>query len=475
MQPRRQPNFGQEIAERRKRPRTFQLFALLTALVLVAAACGSTGTDSVATTAEPGAGDTTPNTQADTGGTETTATTEADTGDPDPVTLSLLHSYSLDDPRGPIMEEIIQTVMDENPWITFDVEILPGIDIPPKVSLLYVGEEEPDVVLVNLKTDTIAWWKDGISVPVTEFVQDWDVPTLNETSTNQYTFEDDLIAIPYEGFTWPIWYNTAILEEAGVGIPTTIDELKAAIPAIIDAGYAPFTAAGADWPGHALWNLVVSLYMTDQDIMDVYPVGGFADNEGAVKGMDLWVELRDMGFFSELTQGLDRDAMRDEFFAGEAAMMLSGAWSFEFAPEDMRADIELGGFPLPADTVRDRPVMFGGYDAKGVFVTRNGSEPDKLAAIQKFVEVMYRPEVVGQFVESGMLPPTSNAQFDQAALNELFVKSLDLPGQTELAINSSAYRNEEVGNPAYLTVTEIAFDNGVSAQEILEAFDNLFE
>lgn len=53
----------------------------------------------------------------------------------------------------------------------------------------------------------------------------------------------ELQAFPYSGFLWPVWYNTRILDEAGLEIPTTTDELIAAAQALREADKTPSAAS----------------------------------------------------------------------------------------------------------------------------------------------------------------------------------------------------------------------------------------
>jgi len=436
-----------------------RLVALLLALALVVAACGSDDGGSTDTTAP---GDT-PVTTDDGGTTEDTMA---------PVTLNVLHNWGADSAKGPVLQSVFEGFMAEHPNITVTDEILTDLEIPTKVETAFIGGEEPDIVFSNRFPQTQLWVQDGIAIDVRPLLEEWsfESPFVDQGLESMTDADGALLAFPLEGFTWPVWYNTAILDEAGVGVPQSIDEMLAAIPAIRDAGFEPFVAAGADWPGAQLFELIMSTQMTNEEIRSVYQSGDFLGSANAVKGAELFVELRDAGLFSDISRGSDFGSMNESFFAGEAAMMHGGSWSFADSPPDLADEIALGGFPIAGDSPRSQPVMYGGFEAKGVWITRNGSE--KLDAVESFVEYLFRPSVIAQFVEdSAMVPSIADVPVDESALNPLFNESLQL--DTEVAQLPDNYMPASVYDARFAAL-QIAFDPSASAQDILTALSDLY-
>jgi multiple sugar transport system substrate-binding protein len=243
----------------------------------------------------------------------------------------------------------------------------------------------------------------------------------------------------------------------------TTDELIEVANQLRAAGKQPFVVGGGDWTGMFFFQLVVESMLTNEETWQVLGDGDWT-NPNAVKGVELFVNLRDAGVFVDGIEGLDFATMNEMYFSGEAAMIHAGAWSFGEAPEDLRDDIVLGGFPLPEGSPHQSPVIYSAFTAKGIWITRNGTE--KLDAIRRFVEFIYQPEMIARFVEqAGMTPPLKEVPVDEAALNSLFVQSLDMP--VDVVMTQDLVVPPAVA-PEFERITKLAFVPGTTAEQILE-------
>jgi multiple sugar transport system substrate-binding protein len=211
------------------------------------------------------------------------------------------------------------------------------------------------------------------------------------------------------------------------------------------------------------FQLVVESMLTNEETWQVMGDGDWT-NPNAVKGVELFAQLRDAGVFVDGVEGLDFATMNEMFFSGGAAMIHAGAWSFGEAPDDLRDDIVLGGFPLPEGSPHQNPVIYSAFTAKGIWITRNGLE--KLDAIRRFVQFIYQPEMIARFVEqAGMTPPLKDVPVDESALNSLFVQSLDMP--VDVVMTQDLVVPPAVA-PEFERITKLAFVPGTTPEQILE-------
>ena len=185
-----------------------------------------------------------------------------------------------------------------------------------------------------------------------------------------------------EGYTWPIWYNTSVFKAAGVAIPTTTDQLIAAAAKINAAGDSPVIASGSDGMGQYLFTLIVQSMMTDAEAAKALG-GGDWTIPSAVKGVQLFTQLRDAKVFVNGIEGIDFAGANTKYFEGKTAMSHFGAWSFGDAPKDLLPNIQLGGFPLPAGSPHKAPIYYSAFTAKGIWITPNGAA--KIDAVKKFI------------------------------------------------------------------------------------------
>ena len=156
-----------------------------------------------------------------------------------------------------------------------------------------------------------------------------------------------VVGFPFEGFTWPMWYNTKILKAAGVDIPKTVDDLIAAAPKIRAAGYEPLAAGGADSSGYAIFTIITQLPMTDDQMHTIYGKGTFLTDPLAQQGIELFTKVRDAGVFAKSSAGLDEPAANQLFFSEKAAMIFEGSWSYASLPA---STIAVSGSPSPPDS-----------------------------------------------------------------------------------------------------------------------------
>jgi multiple sugar transport system substrate-binding protein len=411
------------------------------------------------------------------GGTQATAPTEpapeATSAPAEKVTLTIWHNWGPDDAKGAPLQSIFADFMAANPDIIIADEVYVDADIPLKVETASVANQEPDLVFVQRVGSPITWTDSGVALPVNDYISDWGFNGLFKPSAlAEYTLADGKIqAFPLEGYTWPIWYNTKIFDTAGVAIPTTTDELIAAAAAIRAAGFQPVIASGVDDMGAYLFTLIMQSAMTDDEAIQCMGQGDWSV-PNCIKGVELFVQLRDAGVFVDGVEGIDYGAAEEQFGTGKVAICHYGAWAFaDPAMLPLNPDVQLGGFPLPAGSPHSAPVYYSAYSAKGIWITPNGAA--KIEAVKKFIQFIYQPSMMARLVEqAGMTPPLIDVPVDASMLNSLFVQSLNMPA--EVAMTPDDYRPPAVGTD-FSRISQEAFAPGTTAEKILADLTAAYE
>ena len=240
------------------------------------------------------------------------------------VTLSIIQDWAATDPKGPAQTKAFDDFQKANPNIHLDVSTFSDVDADTtKVPTLFLADQEPDLVFAGLWAPTLNWLEKGIAVPVNDYLTQWGLADkFSDTAIKSFTTNDGkLQAFPVEGWNWPIMYNKAIFDKAGVPIPTTTDELIADVPKLKATGAQVWAAAGGGGEGHALMLGIIQSAMTDDEIKDVFHNGGFSTNADAKKGVELFVALRDAGVFQDGAAGLDAPHANQTYYDGKAAMV----------------------------------------------------------------------------------------------------------------------------------------------------------
>jgi multiple sugar transport system substrate-binding protein len=306
-----------------------------------------------------------------------------------------------------------------------------------KVADLYetsvLAGQEPDIMVTNLVEKSTGWVDNGVAVPVDTYLDEWGLRSRVKPDALQEwrNAKGEVQGFPYSGFTWPVWYNTALLAKAGVtSPPTTTDELIAAAAKLRAAKIGPMAVGGSDWSGHKVFLQIIQQYLTPEGARTRFAKGGYCADPAAMKGIDLFVQLRDGGVFLDDSQGYTADLMNSAFYNGDAAIMAAGSWAFTNTPGPVAATTTLGGFPVPPGGTYTKPTVMQGGTATGMFISPKGAA--KADAVKAFVQTMYDPATVADFVSRAGLVPALTTTGDTKASSPLLEQAVtQLPAHVD--------------------------------------------
>lgn len=404
--------------------RTRRLVALAVTLGLVAAACGGSDdsadgdTDAPTTTVAPddgddggGDGDGPDDTTDDDGPGDGATTTVAPLPEPDPGSdlAALCPVDALDGASGPVTIDF---------WHSMTVELEETLSAlvadynasqdRVQVNLVFQGSynESLDKFQTALRGGTrpsiIQLEETALQLGIDS---EAFVPMQACVDAAGYDFEDYIArtvkAYTVDGVLWPMPFNTsnpvlyannALLTAAGVTeLPTTLDEVRAAAQAIVDAGVAPngLSLIGSAW-------VVEQFYaLADRPFVD----GGNGRDQRATEvlledplGLEVFTWLHDMvndGLATYVGDGADAE----HFIAlalGQAAMTIdttAALRSVLVAAQDF-PDVEVAIGPMPSLGERTGGVLVG-----GAAIWLDGTTSDEQrAASWDFVTWLNEPE-----------------------------------------------------------------------------------
>lgn len=304
-------------------------------------------------------------------------------------------------PGAPAWREVVQLFRRHNPDLPLTV-LENGDDLQQVYETSRLAAKEADVVIVNLYDKALTWTDLGGTVPVGPYLDRWGLRgRVRESSLEEWTdAKGRLRGFPYLRTNWPVVFNRALLERAGVDQPpTTTDALIAAAGKLRAKGIAPVSIGGNDWSGQKLFLQVMQTYMTADEAKAVLANGDFSGSSGARRGIEHFVDLRRAGVFVENARGLSADLMTTQINTRKAAMasMLSSVLSE--VPDATARDITVGGWPVPDDAVHTRPTVMRVNGAHGLWVSPNGQR--KLDRVERFIRFMYSQEAASVFVDHG--------------------------------------------------------------------------
>jgi multiple sugar transport system substrate-binding protein len=352
-----------------------------------------------------------------------------------------------------------------------------GENLGEEYEATVLAGQAADVIIVNLFDKSSSWVANGAAIPVNDLLQEWGLDTVIKSSAvEEWTNSDGQVqGFAYQGFTWPVWYNTALLKQAGVtSVPTTSDELIEASKKLRAAGIGPVVVGGNDWSGNKLWLQFAQMFMPTDEAISVFTDGGYCASPNAMKGIAEFVRLRDAGVFVDAVEGYTADQMNAAYFDQKAAIMPAGSWAMPGTPDAVAAVTTLGGLPIPAGSVFTKPTAYEGNTGVGFFISPNGQK--KLSAVKEFILSFYQPNVIGKFVsEVAVIPATTidiSAALGSASplLNQAVTS---LQANAEFAVMPDRYVGAR--GDALTKASALAFGKGINADAICKAADQAYD
>lgn len=215
-----------------------------------------------------------------------------------------------------------------------------------------------------------------------------------------------------------LYYNAAVLEEAGVAVPTTYDELLTAAGELQSQGIIPMALAGGSrWP-----ELMWIQYLTDriggpevfQAILDGEP-GAWSD-PAVIEATTKIQELVDAGVFGDTFGSVVADANADVALVhtGKAAMLLQGSWvypTFLSDAPDMVAAGDLGYATFPAvEGGAGDPANIVGNPSNFWSVSASASQEAQQVAMDFLATEVLSDDAVDELLAIGTVPPIAGLE-----------------------------------------------------------------
>lgn len=314
-----------------------------------------------------------------------------------------------------------------------------------------------------------SWASKGILEPLDDYIaaEGIEIDDFVPAAIEQMTFEDKIYSLPIAVHSFQLLYNKTLLAEAGVEVPTTMDELAAAITALTkqDAD-GTITQLGLGDPSPST-TLTTLGYVFGGD----WDKGGQPSptEPGNIEALTWYQESITNKFGADniatFTSGLgEYMSAQDPFYIGKTAMVIDGEWRALNIP-NTAPDLDWGVTSIPyvttdlADTTQ--------LTASTLFIPANAKNKE---AAGTFLAYLVSDEGMTAFsLALGNLPGKTTL-LDSPAYDEIenFSVWLDaLKSDNVFALSSKPYSAE------YSTDLGIAFDEIIrganSPQAAMEA------
>jgi raffinose/stachyose/melibiose transport system substrate-binding protein len=273
---------------------------------------------------------------------------------------------------------------------------------------LLAGRNAPDIYFEWTGARLAQRQQDGYVADITEAFKSGPLAGLFDDATlGAYTVDGKTIMVPYSAdVTNVIWYNKALLADAGVQPPTTWDELLAACTALQAKGVIPITTGNKDlWPAGNWFGHLASRVVGEQVYSDTLGGSGKFSTPEWEKAFGYIKELADAKCVNDSANAIDDNAGAQLFFQGKAAMHPIGSWLVSWAIDEA-PDLDFDYVNLPAmpDGAGNQDSVIG--VATGYVINEKSAKQDKAL---EFMALLNSDENVQKLIEAEVTPLAKSA------------------------------------------------------------------
>jgi len=325
------------------------------------------------------------------------------------VELKMLNYLDITSPEAAGWDTIVEAFNAKYPNITLTIENSFGDAYHQKLAALAGAGDLPDVMYLWPSGRSLEFYKNELTEDLYPFLGadiDKYVPAAVAPQWDGKLYE---LPITAGSACHVLYVNTKILNDLGLSMPTTYEELVAMGPTISDAGLYPILMANkAAWVMQSCLFSALVGRIAGQDWIDKVITGeaSFTDQE-FVDSLALVKNMYDTGLLPPQSIQLEYGDAPNLFVTGRSPFMIDGDWRVgaltPLLTEEEQADFELAVFP---DIAGQKGVSgsTAGVASTG-FGMKAGLTGDKADAAWKWISFFAGPEAAEiRFVGEGMIP-----------------------------------------------------------------------
>ena len=303
----------------------------------------------------------------------------------------------------PPLKKLFDDFSGMHPGVQWDIRNLPGggPEWDRLARALLESGEPVDLIMINGQ-QVRAWARDGL---LADLSADSNLSAVLARVPEKFQIsgpgESARRAIPMAAarglLITGLYYNRALLDEAGVGAPTTIADLEAMVEPLAKLGASPLVHCSGD----VFFNQILITWLLPM-IVERSGADPLEFAERTVKG-DIrydsaeWTEtfatiarLRETGVLLEGSGAIDYVGMQQVLLQGKAATTFQGSWmlpQIQAGTASRPFDVHVAPPPLVDGAERPRPILaWAGYGMPAEAARRRD-------AAYAFLEYASRPEV----------------------------------------------------------------------------------
>lgn len=367
--------------------------------------------------------------------------------------ITVWHNFAGDDLRAKAVRTLIDEYKTNNPNVEVDAQAIPVDGYRQRLSTVAAANEMPDVFFVYAGSQSQEFFDAGLLQPITELADenpDWK-GNFMDGAFDRFTFEEGQIysaplAMSATSF---LYYNKDLFEANSVKVPTTWTELMDAIKVFNEKGITPIALGNkAPWVAQStiIGSLADRVTGTDWFLKAVKGEGASFTDPQFVEALSKFKELVDNKAFQEGANSIDNTQAEQYFVQGNAAMMVSGAWTLtnlaaSATPEQI-APIEVTTIPAIEGGAGEAGTISGGAGG-GFALSKKTTGAAKDAALD-LIYAVSGPDGQKAIAESNSMV-MYKMELDESKVSPLYYKAFNLAKESGITPVYDAYLSAEAG------------------------------
>lgn len=326
-----------------------------------------------------------------------------------PVTLSFSVQVADPETNAPNLWAAIQEFEKDNKNITIDLTGEPVAEHLQKLQIAGQSDTLPDMFWIydsNARDLNAA----GKLLDIRPILEDADVlKYYPDTTVTGFSDGDAMYGQPSSSLVTGLWYNKRILDENGLDVPVTFDDLLN-ISKVLSAKGITTISNGANQATFSCWGFLrdLSNFGWDDKVAGLLDGSVKYNNPDFAKLYKHIDELRQAGAFADNVSTTTYDQLVARFTSGEAAFVDGGIWmAGQIQASDFADDAGFWIGPEFSDGVGDQKTAMNVPAAPYSYSAKSAKDPNKLAAMQKWI-VFWAGEKAAQIqVDKAEAPSTT--------------------------------------------------------------------
>ena len=339
-----------------------------------------------------------------------------------PTTISLSMQNPDVQTADPATWAIVQAFEKENPNIKVEITGEAVSEHLQKLSIAAQSDTLPDVFWVY-KSNAEEMLQGGKLMDLAPVLKDLNLTDKFPKSTvSNFTSGDAIYGVPYQGLLTGLWYNKKILQDNGLQVPATFDDLVTVAKTLKEKGITTISN-GANQSAFSVWSFLADLdrFGYEDKIQGILKGDGSYNNPDFLRLYQHIAELRDAGAFASNVSTQTYQQAVDQFTSGKAAMLDAGVWASSAIQKSATADnVGFWAGPQFKDGVGNQNIIMNVASAPLAVSAKVSNDNAKLDAVKKFIAFYYGDQAQQLLVDNGQPPVTTYApKVDQASQGAL--------------------------------------------------------